>query len=161
MTCNSLTTSNMLRSLRDNAADADGRLVWPESSWEVLCRDEAIRWVIPAAAGGMGWEGAQLFDGYEQVAEACLTSCFILSQRDAAVRRLRDSANRELTCELLPALAAGQAFATVGLSQLTTSRQHVRPALTAREVGGAFVLDGFMPWVTGATRADFYVTGAV
>jgi alkylation response protein AidB-like acyl-CoA dehydrogenase len=109
----------------------------------------------------MGWEGAQLFDGYEKVAEACLTSCFMLSQRDAAVRRLRDSSNRESARELLLLLAEGNTFATVGLSQLTTSRQHVRPALTAREVGGDFVLDGFMPWVTGATRADFYVTGAV
>jgi len=109
----------------------------------------------------MGWEGGQLFDGYEQLAEACLTSCFILSQRDAAVRRLRDSANRELARELLPALAGGETFATVGLSQLTTSRQHVKPALVAREVAGDFILDGFMPWVTGATRADFFVTGAV
>jgi alkylation response protein AidB-like acyl-CoA dehydrogenase len=58
-------------------------------------------------------------------------------------------------------LAAGKTFATVGLSQLTTSRQHVKPALTARQVGDDFVLDGFMPWVTGAPRADFFVTGAV
>src|SRR5262249_2241569 len=27
--------------------------------------------------------------------------------------------------------------------------------------GDDFVLDGFMPWVTGATRADFFVTGGV
>jgi alkylation response protein AidB-like acyl-CoA dehydrogenase len=152
---------DMLATLREKAADADGRLIWPEDSWEALRRGGAVGWAIPTAAGGMSWEGGQLFGAYEQLAEACLTSCFILSQRDAAVRRLRDSANHQLASELLPALAEGKTFTTVGLSQLTTSRQHVKPALTARELGGEFVLDGFMPWVTGATRADFFVTGAV
>src|SRR5207302_1559832 len=53
------------------------------------------------------------------------------------------------------------AFATVGLSQLTTSRQHGKPALVAHERGPAIVLNGFMPWVTGAVRADYFITGAV
>jgi alkylation response protein AidB-like acyl-CoA dehydrogenase len=33
--------------------------------------------------------------------------------------------------------------------------------MTARQSNGGLVLDGYMPWVTGATRADFFVTGAV
>jgi alkylation response protein AidB-like acyl-CoA dehydrogenase len=103
----------------------------------------------------------QLLDGYEQLASACLTTCFILSQRDAACRRLRDSGNEALARELLPALAQGRHFATVGISQLTTSRQHGRPAMVARPSGEDFVLDGVMPWVTGAAHADYFVTGAV
>src|SRR5205807_4918187 len=63
--------------------------------------------------------------------------------------------------ELLPPLARGERFVTVGLSQLTTSRQHVKPVLVARESNGSLVLDGMMPWVTGAERADHFVTGAV
>src|SRR5262249_14685270 len=52
-------------------------------------------------------------------------------------------------------------FATVGLAQLTTSRQHLRPALVARLEPEVVRLDGVMPWVTGASRADHFVTGAV
>src|SRR5262249_27602986 len=44
---------------------------------------------------------------------------------------------------------------------LTTSRQHVAPPLRARLEGDAVVLDGVMPWVTGAARADHLVTGVV
>jgi alkylation response protein AidB-like acyl-CoA dehydrogenase len=102
-----------------------------------------------------------LLEGYGRLAAACLTTCFLLSQRDAACRRLRDSGHEELCAELLPALAEGQSFATVGLAQLTTSRQHVRPVLTARPHGNGLVLDGVMPWVTGAPRAEHFVTGAV
>jgi len=58
-------------------------------------------------------------------------------------------------------LAAGETFATVGISQLTTSRQHGKPALAAREHGDAFILDGYAPWVTGAPDADFLVIGAM
>jgi alkylation response protein AidB-like acyl-CoA dehydrogenase len=161
MTDATISLDNMLAALRENASDADGRLEWPEISWDALSRGGAVHWAIPTSSRGDGWEPTRLLDGYEQVAAACLTSCFILSQRDAACRRLRDTSNQELARELLPDLAQGKTFATVGLSQLTTSRQHVKPAMTARQVGEDLVLDGFMPWVTGAPRADFYVTGAV
>jgi alkylation response protein AidB-like acyl-CoA dehydrogenase len=89
-----------------------------------------------------------------------LTTSFLLSQREAACRRIRDSANEPLCRELLPALASGDRFATVGLSQLTTSRQHTAPALRARLAGEALELDGTIPWVTGADRADHLVIGA-
>jgi alkylation response protein AidB-like acyl-CoA dehydrogenase len=154
-------SSDMLAELRNLAADADGRLAWPENSWQALVSGGAVRGAIPQPFGGLGWDGLDILVQYEQLAAACLTSCFILSQHDAAVRRLRDSPNQELARELLPGLAAGKTFTTVGLSQLTTSRQHSKPALTARESGHEFVLQGFMPWVTGAIRADFFVTGAV
>ena len=50
----------------------------------------------------------------------------------------------------------------VGLSQLTTSRQHGAPALRATRVGAdGFRLDGEIPWVTGADQARAVVMGAV
>jgi alkylation response protein AidB-like acyl-CoA dehydrogenase len=61
---------------------------------------------------------------------------------------------------VLPALARGDTFATVGLSQLTTSRQHTGPALRVRETPTALILDGVIPWVTGAARAEHIVVGA-
>jgi alkylation response protein AidB-like acyl-CoA dehydrogenase len=105
--------------------------------------------------------GDRLLAGYEQLAGACLTTCFILSQRDAACRRLRDSGNETLCQQLLPALTRGNTFTTVGISQLTTSRQHGKPAMAASVEGETLVLDGSMPWVTGAAQADYLVTGAV
>jgi alkylation response protein AidB-like acyl-CoA dehydrogenase len=88
-----------------------------------------------------------------------MTTCFILSQRDSACRRLRDGKNEELRRRLLPSLSAGKSFATVGLSQLTTSRQHLGPAVRARLAGDEMSFDGTIPWVTGASQADHFIIG--
>jgi alkylation response protein AidB-like acyl-CoA dehydrogenase len=67
---------------------------------------------------------------------------------------------REALCrELLPPLARGERFATVGLSQLTTSRQHTAPALRVRLSPTTLTLDGVIPWVTGAAHAQHLVIG--
>jgi butyryl-CoA dehydrogenase len=156
-----LVPAAVLQVLGGQAAAADAEPVWPAASWEALRQAGVLGWSIPEEYGGRGLGTLELLRGYERLAGACLTTCFILSQREAASRRLRDSGNRELGRELLPPLARGERFATVGLSQLTTSRQHTKPSLTAREAGGAIRLDGTIPWVTGAARADHFVIGAV
>jgi alkylation response protein AidB-like acyl-CoA dehydrogenase len=59
----------------------------------------------------------------------------------------------------LPDLAAGKKFATVGISHLTTSRQHTAPAVTAIPDHDVYRLTGEIPWVTGCRHADVIVTG--
>jgi alkylation response protein AidB-like acyl-CoA dehydrogenase len=146
--------------LESHAAEADAVSAWPAASWEALRRSGVLGWCLPPQYGGQGRGGLELLEGYERLASACLTTCFILSQRDAACRRLRDSDHEDLRRELLPPLARGETFATVGLSQLTTSRQHGAPALRAAAVENGYRLQGTIPWVTGAERADFFVIGA-
>jgi alkylation response protein AidB-like acyl-CoA dehydrogenase len=146
--------------LAQHAGEADAQTVWPKKSWDVLGEIGSFGWSIPEPYGGQGWNGLQILHGYEKLAGACLTSCFILSQRDGACRRIRDSGNDFACRELLPRLARGERFATVGLSHLTTSRQHLQPALTAKSEGEKITLNGAMPWVTGAAQADHIVTGA-
>jgi alkylation response protein AidB-like acyl-CoA dehydrogenase len=147
--------------LRGRAEAADRRPDWPAASWDVVRRAGVLEWSIPTTYGGQERDGAAQLYGFEALASACLTTAFILSQREAAVRRIRDSGREDLCRELLRPLACGGRFATVGLSQLTTSRQHGGPALRVEETAAGFVLDGAMPWVTGADHADHFVTGGV
>jgi alkylation response protein AidB-like acyl-CoA dehydrogenase len=161
MNTTAMTFDDVLNVLTDHAAAADAAAVWPEASWQALCQGGVTAWCIPRIFGGHERDAAALLDGYGNLAGACLTTCFILSQRDAACRRIRDSGNDALCRELLPPLAGGETFTTVGLSQLTTSRQHLAPPLWARLEGDTVVLDGVMPWVTGAALADHLVTGVV
>jgi alkylation response protein AidB-like acyl-CoA dehydrogenase len=156
-----ISLTEALTILRAHANIADAAPVWPADSWQALRNCGALGWCIPAAYAGEGWTSTALLDGYEGLAAACLTTCFILSQRDAACRRLVGSGNEAISRELLPALARGEAFATVGLSQLTTSRQHLQPSFVARHVDGSFVMNGVIPWVTGAAQAEHLVIGAV
>jgi alkylation response protein AidB-like acyl-CoA dehydrogenase len=139
---------------------ADGDRTWPTQSWEILQNMGGLAWAIPTEFGGAGLAGLELLDKYQELARRCLTTCFILSQRDAACRRIRDCESAILRKMLLPPLARGESFATVGLSHLTTSHQHLQPPVLARESREGFILDGTIPWVTGAAEADHVVTGA-
>ncbi len=146
------------------AADgpADAAEIWPEGLWRLITDAGATRWSLPTDFGGEACPRPLLIQRYAQLASGSLTAVFILSQHDAAVRRLAGAADRPAAHEWLQAIAAGKAFATVGISQLTTSRRLGSQALVANETGpGLFQLNGAMPWVTAAERADVLVTGAL
>jgi alkylation response protein AidB-like acyl-CoA dehydrogenase len=150
----------MLAALAAEAADADSAATWPVQSWQMLREAGVLAWSVPRQYGGAGLTGVDLLTGYERLAGACLTTAFILSQREGAVRRLIASENIGPPRRWLPALARDESFATLGLSQLTTSRQHQAPALRAIQTGEGFHLDGVIPWVTGADQADVVIVGA-
>jgi alkylation response protein AidB-like acyl-CoA dehydrogenase len=148
---------NSLAALAD---EADAVASWPAASWDVLRQTGALAWMIPSNYGGEEWGPIALLEGYEQLAAACLTTCFVLSQREGACRRLLVSGRETVCRELLPALARGERFATVGLSHLTTSRQHMKPSLRVRLTPSTMIFDGDIPWVTGAAHAQHLVIGA-
>jgi alkylation response protein AidB-like acyl-CoA dehydrogenase len=154
-------SQNLLTQLAEHARQADEERAWPAASWRILQAAGACGWTIPKSYGGSELPLVEVLECYERLAGACLTSAFLLSQRDAAVRRLRDHGKVDLCRELLPGLAGGEHFTTVGLAQLTTSRQHGKPAIIARDQGDSFLIDGMIPWVTGAGRAEHIVIGAV
>jgi alkylation response protein AidB-like acyl-CoA dehydrogenase len=156
-----ITEHECLKTLAAHAREADENATWPTASWDALIQAGVLGWSIGREHGGAGLPLTDLLAGYELLASACLTTSFLLSQRDAAVRRIETSTNESPRRELLGPLARGERFATVGLSQLTTSRQHLKPALVAHSAGDAFVLDGAIPWVTGAVHADHLVIGGV
>lgn len=150
-----------LTAILERGADAaDAEPHWPATSWDALRAAGVLGWSIPAAFGGHERAVPELLDGYARLASACLTTAFILSQREAAVRRIHDSGNAKLCRELLRPLACGGHFATVGLSQLTTSRQHSAPVLRAELRADKLLLQGTIPWVTGAAQAQHVVIGA-
>jgi butyryl-CoA dehydrogenase len=157
----SLLDEGVLAALAANADRADMEAGWPAASWELLRSAGVLGWSIPQAFGGRDLGTVDLLAGYERLAGACLTTTFILSQREAAVRRLRANANQQQQARYLPALAAGSHLMSVGLAQLTTSRQHQAPALVATPTGANhYRLDGVIPWVTAADQCNTLVVGA-
>jgi alkylation response protein AidB-like acyl-CoA dehydrogenase len=101
-----------------------------------------------------------LVQRYARLASGSLTAVFILSQHEAALRRLMAATDRPTADRWLRAVGQDPVIATVGISHLTTSRRLGSQAIRVLETGpGRYRLDGTMPWVTGATRADLVVTG--
>jgi alkylation response protein AidB-like acyl-CoA dehydrogenase len=151
----------LCKQLAVQAAATDLSGAWPAEQLRLLGEAGVYRWFLRREWGGYEWSDEQQTRGYMRLAAACLTTTFILTQRSGAVRRVADCDNQTVKERLLPALADGSNFATVGISHLTTSRRHLaRPVLAANETPRGFVLDGYSPWVTGAAHADTVVLGA-
>jgi butyryl-CoA dehydrogenase len=153
---------NLVASLTREDGPADDLGIWPEGLWQLLVEAGATCWSLPRDSGGLPCSRPLFVERYARIASGSLTAAFILSQYNGAVRRLSGAADREAARRWLQAIGSGQAFTTVGISQLTTSRRLGAQALLATETGpGTYRLRGAMPWVTGACRADVFVTGAV
>ena len=140
--------------------DADSVEQWPTDQLARLQRAGAYRWNIPVQYGGDGLSPESMLQRYRELARASLLITFVLSQRNAACQRIETSPNTAAAAAWLPKLAAGELFATVGISHLTTSRQYLKvPAVTVTEAGDDYILNGTIPWATGAAYADLLVTG--
>lgn len=139
--------------------DAPG--AWPARQLELCGRAGVFEWFVPREAGGQGWTESDVVRGYLALSEACLTTTFVITQRAGACSRIAAGDSEWAKERLLPDLLSGKTFATVGISHLTTSRQHLaQPVLRAEETADGFVLDGYSPWVTGGQFAQHVVVGA-
>ncbi|QDT63184.1 acyl-CoA dehydrogenase family protein [Calycomorphotria hydatis] len=151
----------LLADLRQLAPELEAEDVSPMRQLRSMSDYGVMQWGIPAEYGGVELEKRDETFGYLQLASACLTSTFVLSQRAAAITRLVSSENQQLREDLLPKFARHELFTTVGISHLTTSRRHLgKPAVHAEPTDNGFVLNGTIPWVTGASFADLILCGA-
>lgn len=160
----SLIDSEQFQSLLEELAGRAGSLQsvesWPQEQLQLMSDAGVLGWLVPAGFGGGDVSEAELAKGYEQLAAACLTSTFVLTQRNAAIQRIVRSGNEELKADLLPELLTNGLFATVGISHLTTSRQHWKqPTVQVEQLDAGFIFNGVVPWVSGADRADIVVCG--
>ncbi len=146
--------------LSDWAARWETTQDWPAESLSLCGQAGVYRWFLPVEQGGFGWSEVDQTRGYLRLAQADLTTTFIITQYMGAIRRIAGSENRAPASRWLEDLTSGTAFGTVGISHLTTSRRHLgKPVLSVSRLGDQFQLDGFSPWVTGAPHADVLVVG--
>ncbi|MEM7785206.1 MAG: acyl-CoA dehydrogenase family protein [Planctomycetota bacterium] len=134
---------------------------WPTEKITLLDSAGVYRWFVPTELGGLGWSSSDIVRGYLKLSSSCLTTTFILTQRVAALRRICSSPNAKTRDAILPNFMDGKSVATVGISHLTTSQQHLgEPALRAEMKQGGFEINGYSPWVTGAGQVDRIFMGA-
>src|SRR5688500_4939954 len=151
----------LLGELRTHADADDLSGNWPAADLRALADIGATRWAIPREFGGDERPPLDVHLGYEAVARASLNVALILSQRDSAVGMIDGAESSARRGELLSDLARADApFTTVGIAQLTTSRQGVPPVLRATPHRDGYRVDGYIPWSTGAAHAAFVVAGA-
>lgn len=147
--------------LRAAADETDRDARWPGEQLRRCAEAGILRWFAPPEFGGVAVAQVDVLRNFTKLAAACLTTTFCLTQPAGVIARIAACDNEELKRTVLPSLIDGRAFASVGIAHLTTSRRHVNPVMTAREEGDAYVLDGVIPWSTGAKHSAWIVTGAV
>jgi len=141
------------------ALEEDG--AWPGQQLALCGNAGVLEWFIPRRWGGQEWSEIDLLRAYMRLSAACLTTTFVLTQLTGACQRIVACGKEDLQAELLGDLARGTRLATLGISHLTTSRRHLKqPVMRATLQGDDLILDGYSPWVTGADRCQFVVTGA-
>ncbi len=153
--------AELCAALADRAVDTDRSGEWPIDQLRLCGEYGVYEWFIDPAWGGQGWSEEGVVRGYLALSAACLTTAFVVTQRTGSCRRIERSENEALRERLLPGLASGELFTTVGISHLTTSRRHLgQPVLTAEAVPGGFRLNGMSPWVTGGAAANVITIAA-
>jgi alkylation response protein AidB-like acyl-CoA dehydrogenase len=135
---------------------------WPAEAWAAYHSIGVLRWTIPREFDGSAFSSAEVIAGCVELARIDLAPAFVLSQFQSACTRLVSTDNKEMRSRWLPVLARGNSLTTVGLSHLTTSRQHtIEPSVAAEPIDGGYRISGEIPWVTSGNRAAVIVCGAV
>jgi alkylation response protein AidB-like acyl-CoA dehydrogenase len=150
--------TKIIPSIRARATELDRSGAWPDEDLRELGEIGVWRWFVPVQFGGEGIDPLELHLRYEAIASASLATALVVSQRDSAIGLIDGGESEQLREEILPALARGEFFSTIGIAQLTTSRQ---AGLRAKRDGQGFVLDGAIPWSTGAAKSKLIVAGAL
>lgn len=151
------------RSLYELADRTRSEGPWASGAFASLADNGILARLVPDDCGGAKTADNAPSESLEiltSTARHCLTTALALSQWAAAVQ-IMAAADLSVRQQLLDGFASGQRYATIGISQLTTSRRHAsRPPMVASR-RNRWVLNGLCPWVTGADTVDVIVTGAV
>lgn len=160
MPSNQSSLTAILPGIRERAASYDISGDWPEEDLHMLGKVGALKWAIPMRLQGHELSPIELHFRYEALASASLSTALILSQRDTAVAYIDSAPQNDLRNAILRELCSGQTYATIGISQLTTSHQSGQPALKYEKMDTGYKLSGLIPWSTGAVQARYIVAGA-
>lgn len=134
---------------------------WPAESLRDYGELGGWSWGVPRKYGGAEMPAAQRMQVYGALARGCMSTALYVTQHESALDLICMSDNEALKARVLPRYARGEGLTTIGYAQLTTSHQGGEPVFRGRLEGGGIVLDGFMPWVTGAGQAESVAAGAV
>lgn len=150
-------TSTMAARAQQN--DLSGE--WPAESLREYGELGGWSWGVPKQYGGAAMPAAQRMLVYGALARGCMNTALYVTQHESALDLICMSGNEGLKERVLPRYARGEGLTTIGYAQLTTSHQGGEPVFRARLDGGDIVLEGFMPWVTGAGKVETVAAGAV
>jgi alkylation response protein AidB-like acyl-CoA dehydrogenase len=139
-----------------DAAQVDASSVIPESHYAALADAGLYGSIVPASAGGLGLEMADITALVEELSAACLATTFVLIQHYRLQALMLDPATPEHLRALLPRIVCGELKGGISLGGSLPG-----PAkLLAARTGGEWRLNGEAMWVSGWGVVDLLVLTA-
>jgi len=130
----------------------------PESHLDLLAREGFYGVAAPEHAGGLGTGDMGTASALVEVlASGCLATTFVWIQHHGPVIASTYSDRPGVTQRWLEPLARGERRGGIGLAGVRPGATRLR----VREVDGAYILDGEVPWVTGWDMIDTVHVAAV
>src|SRR5207253_621407 len=81
--------SSLCDALAAEAGQIDASGDWPTSQLRRVAEAGVFRWFASQNLGGEGWSEPDLLQAYLALAKSCLTTAFILTQRQGAMGRIK------------------------------------------------------------------------
>jgi alkylation response protein AidB-like acyl-CoA dehydrogenase len=122
-----------------------------------LCRLDLMALKRPEEYGGPNISDAGVRHFQEMIARYSGALAFLQTQHQGVVGMIAGGTNQALKDEYLPCMGNGGKLIGVGFSQL---RRPSPPIMKADPVEGGYLLNGHVPWVTGAGFYPEFMIGA-
>lgn len=140
--------------------DIDLHAEYPQEFMQAMGDIGGYRGAAATEFGGNGLGLKHIIQVMEEVSKECLSSGFLVWCQTACARYIQMSDNQEVKQKLLPAIASGRILAGTGLSNTVKSCDTIEEfRLSARRVGGGYIINGVLPWVSNLGSDHFFATG--
>lgn len=153
------------RELAENEFD-DGAFTWhgdvPDEHRKLLADHGFLGMTLPEeyGGGGMSWMDNQM--AMEGIGEVCPDTAYLLSETNSGnLQIIAKYGSEEQKERYLQPVLEGDSFVAVAMSEPEAGSAATDMSTTAEEDGDEYVLNGTKAWVSGAPRADAFVTYAV
>lgn len=140
---------------RANAMDGDVEVL--RDALRGLCQRGLMALRRPQEYGGPAWPEGDFRSFQEEAARTSGSLAFLQTQHQSAVSMIARGADEEFKQATLPLMSDGRLLMGIGFSQL---RRPGEPIMTAVEDGDGFILNGEVPWITGAGLFSEFLIGA-
>ncbi|CAN5403449.1 MAG: acyl-CoA/acyl-ACP dehydrogenase [Nocardioidaceae bacterium] len=145
---------------RESAPQVDAEATFPVASVSALRSSGLLGLTLPDEVGGLGAGPHELVDVVSSLAAACGSTAMIYLMHMSASMTVAAAAPPGLP-DLVPALANGDALASLAFSEAGSRSHFWAPVSKSRSNGAGVRLDARKSWVTSAGHADVYVTSTL
>lgn len=145
-----------------HAAAVDEESRFPDEALKALVSTDFHAPHIAEQYGGVGADALATCIVIEEVARVCASSSLIPAVNKLGTMPLILAADEDLKARYLPAVAAGEAMFSYGLSEAGAGSDTA--GMTCRAIeqpDGSFVLNGQKSWITNAGVSEYYTVMAV